>query len=96
MSDVFLVHFIITTLPSQYGPFKISYNTYKDKWTIDNILIMCEEEEARLTLEMEENAMMVTQGKKIGQIKGKGKGKSNKILASIKCPSVFSVKRMDI
>ena len=27
MSDSFLVHFILNTLPQQYGPFKISYNT---------------------------------------------------------------------
>ncbi|KAL3630438.1 hypothetical protein CASFOL_023422 [Castilleja foliolosa] len=31
MSETFLVHFILCTLPSQYGPFKISYNTHKDK-----------------------------------------------------------------
>ncbi|KAK6151249.1 hypothetical protein DH2020_016181 [Rehmannia glutinosa] len=30
MSDSFLVHFILCTLPPQYGPFKISYNTHKD------------------------------------------------------------------
>ena len=31
MSENFLVHFILNTLPQQYGPFKISYNTHKDK-----------------------------------------------------------------
>ncbi|XP_031260549.1 uncharacterized protein LOC116118714 [Pistacia vera] len=31
MSDSFLVHYILNTLPHQYGPFKISYNTHKDK-----------------------------------------------------------------
>ena len=33
MSDSFLVHYILCTLPLQYAPFKISYNTYKDKWS---------------------------------------------------------------
>ena len=31
MSDTFLVHYILNTLPQQYNPFKISYNTHKDK-----------------------------------------------------------------
>ncbi|XP_074277367.1 uncharacterized protein LOC141601005 [Silene latifolia] len=31
MSDTFLVHFILCTLPPKYAPFKISYNTHKDK-----------------------------------------------------------------
>ena len=31
MSNSFLVHYILNTLPQQYGPFKISYNTHKDK-----------------------------------------------------------------
>ena len=35
MSESFLVHFILNTLPHQYRPFKISYNTHKDKWSIN-------------------------------------------------------------
>ena len=31
MFGSFLVHFILNTLPPQYGSFKISYNTHKDK-----------------------------------------------------------------
>jgi gag-polypeptide of LTR copia-type len=27
----FLVHFIMTSLPAQFGPFKINYNTQKEK-----------------------------------------------------------------
>ena len=27
MSESFLMHYILNTLPQQYGPFKISYNT---------------------------------------------------------------------
>ncbi|KAL6332475.1 hypothetical protein AAG906_008504 [Vitis piasezkii] len=45
MSDSFLVHFILNTLPQQYGPFKISYNTHKDKWLINELLTMCVQEE---------------------------------------------------
>ncbi|KAL4319722.1 hypothetical protein GQ457_18G015860 [Hibiscus cannabinus] len=45
MSDSFLVHYILNTLPPQYGPFKISYNTHKDKWSIDELLTRCDQEE---------------------------------------------------
>ena len=31
MSESFLVHFILNTFPHQHVPFKISYNTHKDK-----------------------------------------------------------------
>ncbi|XP_019256188.1 PREDICTED: uncharacterized protein LOC109234590 [Nicotiana attenuata] len=31
MSEPFLVHFILKSLPAEYDPFKISYNTHKDK-----------------------------------------------------------------
>ena len=36
MSESFLVHFILNTLPHEYGPFKISYNTHKNKWSIND------------------------------------------------------------
>ncbi|GAV59347.1 UBN2_2 domain-containing protein, partial [Cephalotus follicularis] len=31
ISEGFLVHFIMTSLPVQFGPFKINYNTQKEK-----------------------------------------------------------------
>ncbi|RVW91499.1 Retrovirus-related Pol polyprotein from transposon TNT 1-94 [Vitis vinifera] len=47
MSKSFLVHFILNTLPPQYEPFKISYNTHKDKWSINELMTMCVQEEGR-------------------------------------------------
>jgi hypothetical protein len=41
MSESFLVHYILNTLPHQYGPFKISYNTHKEKWSINELMTMC-------------------------------------------------------
>ncbi|KAM7513749.1 hypothetical protein LguiA_003332 [Lonicera macranthoides] len=41
ISDPFLVHYVLNTLPPQYGPFKISYNTHKDKWSINELMTMC-------------------------------------------------------
>ena len=59
-SDSFLVHFILNTLPHQYGPFKISYNTHKDKWSINELMTMCVQEEERLMMELGESAMLAT------------------------------------
>ena len=41
MLESFLVHFILNSLPSEYGPFKISYNIHKEKWSINELLTMC-------------------------------------------------------
>jgi hypothetical protein len=41
ISESFLVHFIMNSLPFEYVPFKISYNTHKDKWSINELLNMC-------------------------------------------------------
>ncbi|KAK9678248.1 hypothetical protein RND81_11G198800 [Saponaria officinalis] len=68
ISDAFLVHFILCTLPPQYAPFKISYNTHKDKWSINELMTMWVQEEGRLLMEEGEK-------KKNDHYKGKGKGK---------------------
>ena len=34
VNDNFLVQFIMSSLPPQYGPFQINYNTIKDKWNV--------------------------------------------------------------
>ena len=60
MSDSFLVHFILNTLPHQYRPFKISYNTHKDKWSINELMTMCVQEEEKLVMELGESAMLAT------------------------------------
>ncbi|KAA8546774.1 hypothetical protein F0562_003203 [Nyssa sinensis] len=75
ISNSFLVHYILNTLPPQYSPFKISYNTHKDKWSINELMTMCVQEEGRLTMEMGESAMLAMQGKNKPQANKKGKGK---------------------
>ena len=60
MSESFLVHFILNTLPHQYGPFKLSYNTHKDKLSINELMTMCVQEEEKLVMELGESAMLTT------------------------------------
>ncbi|TYH35306.1 hypothetical protein ES332_D13G184000v1 [Gossypium tomentosum] len=43
-----------------YRPFKISYNTHKDKWFIDELLTIFDQEKTRVILEMGDSALTVT------------------------------------
>ena len=52
----FFVHYILNTLPLQYGLFKISYNIYKDKWPINELMTICVQEEEKLLMEVKECA----------------------------------------
>jgi len=37
MDENFLVQFILNSLPSEYGPFQMNYNTVKDKWDLHKL-----------------------------------------------------------
>ena len=78
MSETFLVHYILNTLPQQYGPFKISYNTHKDKWSINELFIMCVQDEGNLLMEQEESAMLVTEAKYQNQGRNQSKNQASK------------------
>lgn len=88
MSETFLVHYILCTLPQQYGHFKIFYNTHKDKWSINELLTMCVQEEGRLAMEEGEKVNLTVPGKKKNQAKQKGKGEippQSDIKKELKC-----------
>jgi hypothetical protein len=40
MDEFFLMQFILNSLPSQYVPFQINYNTMKDKWNLNQLANM--------------------------------------------------------
>ena len=37
VNENFLVQFILKSLPSEYDPFQMSYNTMKDKWNVHEL-----------------------------------------------------------
>ena len=76
ISVAFLVHYILSTLHAQYGPFKISYNTQKDKWSISELMTMCVQEEGRLLMETRKSTFMTTQGKNTNRASKRSKGKA--------------------
>jgi hypothetical protein len=61
--ESFLVYLILNSLPPQYGPFKISYNTHKDNCSINELLTMCVQEKERLKHEKPESAHLVARAK---------------------------------
>ena len=78
LSKTFLVHYILNTLPQQYGPFKISYNTHKDKLSIYELLTMCIQEEGMLFMEQGESGMLVIEVKYQNRGTNQSKGQANK------------------
>ncbi|GAV65315.1 UBN2_2 domain-containing protein [Cephalotus follicularis] len=63
ISELFLVHFIYNSLPTEYGAFKISYNTHKEKLSVNELLTMCVQEEERFKHEKIESTRTVTHAK---------------------------------
>ena len=45
LSEDILVHLVLISLPTQFSPFKISYNTQKEKWTLNEPIARCVQEE---------------------------------------------------
>ncbi|KAK3017561.1 hypothetical protein RJ639_006775 [Escallonia herrerae] len=58
----FLLHFTMTSLPTQFGPFKINYNTQKEKWKMSELISMCVQEEERLKSEKPDSAHVAITG----------------------------------
>lgn len=54
--ESFLIHLILNSLLTEYEVFKISYNTRKEKLSINELLTMCLQEEERLKHENQESA----------------------------------------
>ncbi|GKD14893.1 hypothetical protein Tco_1199300 [Tanacetum coccineum] len=79
ISEGFLVHFIMTSLPMQFGPFKINYNTQKEKWKMSELIAMCVQEEERLKVEKPDVVHVATtnSNKRKGSLKSKGSSGDN-------------------
>ncbi|CAM8903215.1 unnamed protein product [Rhodiola kirilowii] len=48
LSEDLLVHLVLISLPGQYNQFKISYNCQKEKWSLNDLISFCVQEEERL------------------------------------------------
>ncbi|KAK7276201.1 hypothetical protein RIF29_17337 [Crotalaria pallida] len=63
LSEDLLVHLILISLPTQFSQFKVSYNCQKDKWTLNELISHCVQEEDRLKQDKTESAHLATNSK---------------------------------
>ena len=66
-----LVHLVLISLPAQYSQFKVSYNTQKDKWTLNELISHCVQKEERLKRERTESANFTSISKDKKRKRGK-------------------------
>ncbi|KAL9660564.1 hypothetical protein QQ045_025380 [Rhodiola kirilowii] len=45
LSENLLVHLVLISFPSDYSQFRISYNYQREKWTLNELVLFCMEEE---------------------------------------------------
>ncbi|CAM8896113.1 unnamed protein product [Rhodiola kirilowii] len=48
LSENLLMHLVLISLPSEYIQFRISYNCQREKWTLNEVILFCVEEEEML------------------------------------------------
>ncbi|WOG86075.1 hypothetical protein DCAR_0205272 [Daucus carota subsp. sativus] len=63
MPDDLLVHLVLISLRAQYRQLTVSYNTHKDKWTLNELISHCVQEEDRLKRDKIESAHVATTSK---------------------------------
>lgn len=84
VDDNMLVHFALNSLPEKYENIKANYFTQKEKWSIDELIAICAQEEGRNNNKTEiANLVHASGGKKAwGQKHGKGP-KTNKNASNV-------------
>ena len=60
LSEDLLVHLVLISLPAQFSQFKVSYNCQKEKWTLNELISYCVQEEERLKQEQAESAYLAS------------------------------------
>ena len=63
LSEDLLVHLVLISLPTQFSQFKVSYNCQKEKWTLNELISHCVQEEDRLKQEKTESAHFASASK---------------------------------
>ena len=78
LGEDLLVHLVLISLPAHFGQFKVSYNTQKDKWSLNELISHCVQEEERLQRDRTESAhlTLTSQNKKRKKTKGAAEGTS--------------------
>ena len=69
LSEDILVYLVLISLPTQFSSFKISYNTQKEKWTLNELIAKCVQEKERLKQEKLESAHLASTSQGFGTSK---------------------------
>ena len=83
MSEDLLVHLVLISLPIQFGQFQVSYNCQKEKWSLNELISFCVQEEERLKQNKTESAHLASTSKERG-IKRKHEAAKDKFSAQKK------------
>ncbi|RVW78462.1 hypothetical protein CK203_050487 [Vitis vinifera] len=78
LSEDILVHLVLISLPTQFSPFKISYNTQKEKWTLNELIAQCVQEEERMKQEKLESAHLASTSQGFGTSKKRNRDNKGK------------------
>ncbi|KAF8411652.1 hypothetical protein HHK36_004210 [Tetracentron sinense] len=60
LSEDLLLHLVLISLPAHFGQFKVSYNTQKDKWSLNELISHCVQEEERQQRDKTESAHLAS------------------------------------
>ncbi|KAK6151656.1 hypothetical protein DH2020_014291 [Rehmannia glutinosa] len=67
VSKDLLVQLVLILLPAQFSQFKVSYNCQREKWTLNELISYCVQEEERLKQERTEIAQLASTSKDKGK-----------------------------
>lgn len=67
ISEDVLVHIVLNSLPITFDPFKVSYNCQKEKWSLNELISYCVQEEERLKQNKTESAHLASTSKEKGK-----------------------------
>lgn len=84
-SEDLVIHLVLPSLPSQFGQFKISYNYQKEKWSLNELNLLCVQEEETMKHDKTTSVHFVSTFK--------DKGKRKKIYQPMNEAAVFHHKR---
>ena len=83
-SNDMLMHLVLLSLPTQYNQFKVCCNCQKDKWSLNEFILYCVQEEDRLKQDKTKGANLTTtpknkdRGIKRNNMKAADKGPTQK------------------
>ena len=78
-----LIHLVLISQPSQFSQFKISYNFQKEKWSLNELISYCVQEEERLKQERTESAHVLSTSKDKGKRKRNEEPKNEAVLLRV-------------